>query len=199
MHEEKESVGPANPRSFYFQRTNDKPTLCQFSFASSPHRFYGCRQTSVGQVVAKKLRREFVDMDAVIEQDEGMAISKIFETRGESYFRARESDVCARLATRENLVVATGGGALVNPQNRAQFRDAFIVCLDAAADEIYNRLKEQTHRPLLSSPNTEQRIVELLSARREAYAHIEWHVDTTGKTVDQIADEIVELLERNGT
>ena len=159
--------------------------------------FMGAGKTSVGQVVSEKLGREFVDMDVVIETQEGMPIRKIFETRGEAYFRARESELCARLAARENLVVATGGGALVNPHNRAQFDDAFVVCLDATPDELLGRLQgEQTQtRPLLASPNPRQRIVELLDARREAYAQIEWHLDTNGKTVEQIAEEIVALVQ----
>ncbi len=156
--------------------------------------FMGAGKTSVGQVVAQKLGRDFVDIDAVIEEEEGMPISKIFETRGEAYFRAREAEWCARLARRDRLVIATGGGALVNPSNRAQFKDAFVVCLDATPDEIYNRLKGQANRPLLASPSPQQRIVELMSARRDAYAQIEWHLDTTGKSIDQVADEIVGLL-----
>lgn len=156
--------------------------------------FMGAGKTSVGQVVAQKLGREFVDMDAVIEAEEKMTISKIFETRGEAYFRARESEWCARLAARPNLVIATGGGTLVNPDNRAQFKDAFVICLDASPKEIYARLKDQHNRPLLKAPNPQQRIVELLSARRDAYAQIEWHLETSGKTIEQVADEIVGLL-----
>lgn len=156
--------------------------------------FMGAGKTSVGQAVAQKLGRDFVDMDVVIEAEEKMSISKIFETYGEAYFRARESQLCARLAVRPNLVIATGGGALINPNNRAQFKDAFIVCLDATPNEIYDRLKDQHNRPLLKSANPQQRIVELLSARRDAYAQIEWHLETSGKTVEQVADEIVGLL-----
>lgn len=156
--------------------------------------FMGAGKTSVGQVVAQKLGRDFIDMDVVIEEEEKRSIPKIFETKGESYFRARESELCARLAMRHNLVVATGGGALVNPNNRAQFKDAFVVCLDATPSEIYGRLKDQDHRPLLKSTNPQQRIVELMSARRDAYAEIEWHLETTGKTIDQVAEEIVRLL-----
>ncbi|MEW5717511.1 MAG: shikimate kinase, partial [Chloroflexota bacterium] len=156
--------------------------------------FMGTGKTSVGQVVADKLGRQFIDMDVIIEANEGMPIPKIFETRGEAYFRAREAELCAQLALREDLVVATGGGALVNPQNRAQFKDAFVVCLDATPDEIFNRLHGATNRPLLASPKPRQRIVELLDARRDAYAQIEWHLETTGKTIEQVAEEIVTLL-----
>jgi len=156
--------------------------------------FMGAGKTSVGQVVSRKLARDFVDMDVLIEEEEGMPISKIFEARGEAYFRTREALWCERLATRNNLVIATGGGTWVNPSNRLWFKDAFVICLDAAPDEIYNRLKEQTHRPLLASANAQQRIIELMAARRDAYAQVEWHLDTTGKTIEQVAEEIVSLL-----
>ena len=157
--------------------------------------FMGTGKTSVGQVVAEKLGREFVDMDVLIQAEEGMTISKIFETRGEAYFRAREAELCARLAARDNPVISTGGGTLVNPQNRAQFGEAFVICLDAGTDDILDRLNGALDRPLLRSPNPRQRIVELFDARREAYAQIEWHLDTTGKTVEQVADEIAGLLQ----
>jgi shikimate kinase/3-dehydroquinate synthase len=156
--------------------------------------FMGAGKTSVGQAIAAKLGREFVDMDILIEKEEGMSIPKIFETHGEAYFRARETEWCSRLAAQSHLVVATGGGALVNPSNRARFKDAFTVCLDAGPDEIYNRLKEEHHRPLLATANPQQRIVELMEARRDAYAQIEWHLDTTRKTIDQVAEEIMGLL-----
>ncbi len=156
--------------------------------------FMGAGKTSVGHVVAQKLGREFVDMDVVLEDEEKMPISKIFETRGEAYFRAREAELCARLSLRRNLVIATGGGALVNSINRDQFKDAFVICLDATPDEIYRRLKGQGNRPLLATPNPQQRIIELMSARRDAYAQVEWHLDTTGKSIAQVADEIVGLL-----
>ncbi|MBI4787951.1 MAG: 3-dehydroquinate synthase [Chloroflexi bacterium] len=157
--------------------------------------FMGTGKTSVGQVVAEKLGREFVDMDVLIQAEEGMTVSKIFETRGEAYFRAREADLCGRLAERENPVISTGGGTLVNPQNRTQFGEALVVCLDAEPDDILDRLNGARDRPLLKSPNPRQRIIELLDARREAYAQIEWHLNTTGKTVEQVADEIVGLLQ----
>ena len=159
--------------------------------------FMGTGKTSVGQVVAEKLGREFADMDVLIQAEEGMSISKIFETRGEAYFRAREAELCARLAARDNPVISTGGGTLVNPQNRVRFGEAFVVCLDAEPDEILDRLSGARDRPLLaqSVPNPRQRIVELLDSRREAYAQIEWHLNTTGKTVEQVADEIVGLLQ----
>ncbi len=157
--------------------------------------FMGAGKTSAGKLVAERLGRDFIDMDLAIEAAEGMAVARIFETKGEPYFRTLESQWCERLSKGENLVVATGGGALVDPANRERFRDALVVCLDAEAEEIYNRLKEQGNRPLLMTPNPHQRIVELMDARRDAYTRVEWHLSTNAKTVEQVADEIVALLQ----
>ncbi len=173
--------------------TNPKPTKSPVLLVLTG--FMGTGKTTVGQAVADRLGREFVDMDVAIEAEEGMPVRKIFETRGESYFRGREAEWCARLAVSGNRVVATGGGTLVNPQNRAHFADALVVCLEAAPDEVLGRLRGSHDRPLLETADPRQRIVELMDARREAYAQIEWHLDTTGKTIDQVAAEIVELLQ----
>lgn len=153
--------------------------------------FMGTGKTSVGRVVAAKLQREFVDMDAVIEAREGTSVETIFKARGEEYFRAREAELCSELAARENLVIATGGGALVNPHQRAAFASAMVVCLDAAPEKILARLGRALDRPLLASADPRRRVEELLAARRAAYAQIQWHVDTTDKTVQQVAEEIL--------
>ncbi|MEI6385770.1 MAG: shikimate kinase [Spirochaetota bacterium] len=156
--------------------------------------FMGSGKTSTGKAVARRLGCDFMDMDAAIEKAEGMPISRIFEKQGEAYFRLRESELCVRLATRKNLVVSTGGGVFVNPANRELFKDALVVCLDADSREVYNRLRNDGRRPLLTTADPYQQIVELMEARRSAYAHVEWHIDTKGKTVDEVADEIVVVL-----
>ena len=156
--------------------------------------FMGTGKSASGRLVANKLGWAFVDMDSAIEAEEGMTVAAIFETRGEPYFRAREADWCERLASRDHLVVATGGGALIDPANRARFLDAFVVCLDAEPEELYERLKGQTNRPLIASADPRRRIDELLAARRDAYAQIKYHVDTTGKSAQQVAEEILRLF-----
>ena len=156
--------------------------------------FMGTGKSSSGRLVANKLGWAFVDLDGAIEAEEGMSVAAIFETRGEPYFRAREAEWCERLALRDHLVVATGGGALVDSANRARFHNAFVVCLDAVPDELYERLKGKTNRPLIASPDPRRRIAELLAARRDAYTQIEWHVDTTGKSDEQVAEEIIAIF-----
>lgn len=156
--------------------------------------FMGTGKTSAGRVVAQKLAREFVDMDEVLAAREGKTAPEIFESSGEEYFRARESELCAELGARDNLVIATGGGALVNSRNREVFANAFIICLDASFDAILARLNGVQDRPLLAQGNLRQRVEGLLKARQDAYAHIGRHLDTTDKSVDQVAAEILEIF-----
>jgi 3-dehydroquinate synthase len=151
--------------------------------------FMGTGKTEVGRLLAARLKREFVDMDHVLADRAGLAIAEIFERYGEPDFRARESSLCRELAARRGLVIATGGGALVSPENRAAFANADIVCLDASVNEILHRLNGQTGRPLLAG-DPRARIESLLAARHAAYAEIPWHIDTDGRTPDEAASEI---------
>ncbi len=178
--------------------------------------FMGTGKTSVGRLAARRLNREFVDMDQVLAAREGASVAQIFSREGEAYFRARERELCAELAARDGLVIATGGGALVDPVNRARFADATVICLDASADEILRRLNGAEDRPLLNSkfqiPNYElrvtnyefpssgrhERIEELLTARREAYAKIPLHVDTTGRAIEEVASQVLEQFAARG-
>jgi shikimate kinase/3-dehydroquinate synthase len=164
--------------------------------------FMGAGKTSVGRVAARRLDREFVDMDQVIAAREGAPVAEIFARYGEAYFRARERELCAELAARDDLVIATGGGTLMDPVNRTQFASATVICLDASAEAILHRLNGTGDRPLLNSEfgirNSElddgrrERIQELLAARREAYAQIPVHVDTTGRAIEDVARQVLE-------
>ena len=156
--------------------------------------FMGTGKTAVGREVARRLVLPFVDMDAVIEFRAGKLISRIFAEEGEAVFRQMEADLCGELAGQDGAVIATGGGALVNPANReALAASSVLICLQAGVDEILGRVGKAEDRPLLSVPDPEGEVRELLAARRDAYAAIPWQVDTSGRTPSQIADEIVAL------
>jgi shikimate kinase len=156
--------------------------------------FMGTGKTSVGQLVADRLGRAFVDMDTIIETRENKTVQEIFASRGEAYFRQCEMELCKELRGRRNLVIATGGGTLVDPENRACFHDAFVFCLDATVDTLVGRLKNATDRPLMQGEELRGRVNSLLLARRSAYEEIDMHIDTTGKTVDQVAAEIIAMF-----
>lgn len=155
--------------------------------------FMGTGKTSVGRALAQRLDRVFVDMDTWLEEREGMSIAQLFASKGEAYFRARESALCRELAAGESLVIATGGGAMVDAQNRLAFQNAQLICLDARADEIARRLEQDTARPLLQGDSRAQ-IENLLAARRAAYAQIALHISTDGQSPEQIAQAIVTRL-----
>lgn len=156
--------------------------------------FMGTGKSAVGQAVAEKMGREFVDMDARIEAEFGKPISAIFAEEGEPIFRAAETQLAQRLGAAENLVIATGGGALVNPHNRAALAEhGVLVCLTATVDEIVARLGESEDRPLLAGDDVtrKQRIRDLLHTRRHAYAAIAHQVETTGLAPDEVAEAVL--------
>jgi 3-dehydroquinate synthase len=158
--------------------------------------FMGTGKSAVGRVVAQRLGRKFVDMDNAIVLRAGKPIPRIFAEYGESAFRALESEVCAELSEQENLVIATGGGALVNADNRRTMTDSgTVVCLNASPDEILRRVGGDDSRPLLNVPDPRARIEELLEVRRAAYQAIPWQIDTTALSIDEVAEQVIGLAD----
>ena len=150
--------------------------------------FMGAGKTTVGQILASKLNREFVDMDAVIEARAQMTIPQIFARRGEDVFRAHERRLVYELALRSGLVIATGGGALIDDAMRdTMAQSGMVVCLNASKADIRERLAENANRPLAAGWE------RLFEARRSAYAGMPYQIMTTGKTPEEIADEIAAL------
>jgi shikimate kinase/3-dehydroquinate synthase len=156
--------------------------------------FMGTGKSAVGEEVARRLGWPFVDMDDVIVERAGKSIPRIFAENGERAFRALESQVCADLSAQAGLVIATGGGALVNADNRrVMMRGGTVVCLNADPDEILRRVGDDDGRPLLNVPDPRARIAELLDVRRAAYQAIPWQIETTGLSVEQVAEGVITL------
>jgi 3-dehydroquinate synthase len=158
--------------------------------------FMGTGKTVVGQAVARRLGRPFVDIDAEIEARAGKPIPRVFAEDGEAAFRQLETALCEELSTQRGLVVATGGGALVDPGNRARMMESgTVVCLTCGVDEILNRVKRErkANRPLLDVSNPRAEIERLLEVRREAYQAIPWQVDTTGLSLEQVATRVIQI------
>jgi shikimate kinase/3-dehydroquinate synthase len=158
--------------------------------------FMGTGKTIVGQEVARRLGRPFVDMDVEIEKRAGKPVPRIFAEDGEAAFRQMEAALCEELSAQEGLVIATGGGALVSPANRAvTMKGGTVVCLTCAADEILRRVGGNPDRPLLDVADPRAEVKRLLAARREAYQAIPWQVDTTDLLVEEAAARIVALAD----
>lgn len=158
--------------------------------------FMGTGKTVVGQEIARRLSRPFVDMDGEIKARAGKSIPRIFAEDGEDTFRQMEASLCGELSTQRGLVIATGGGALVDPTNRAtMMRSGSIVCLTCDVDEILRRVNGggNPDRPLLNVADPRTEVERLLEMRREAYRAIPWQVDTTGLSVEEVATRVIEV------
>jgi len=157
--------------------------------------FMGTGKTTVGRRIAKVLSRRFVDTDRRIEADYG-PIPEIFATKGEAAFRALERQVATDLSQESGLVVATGGGLLVDPDNAAALASTGrIFCLYASPAVIFDRVlgPGRAHRPLLDVPDPRAKVAELLAARADAYKAFE-QVDTDHRNAYAIASDIVSRL-----
>jgi shikimate kinase len=157
--------------------------------------FMGTGKTTVGRCIAASLQRQFIDTDEKIIEEAGKPISQIFSEDGEAAFRHIERRVCRFLAGQRWLVIATGGGMLIDESNlRVMMASGFVVCLNATPEEIRQRLAGETGRPLFSGDWE-----SLLEKRRAVYAKIPCQIDTVGKTPNQIAQEIIELWQNAST
>ena len=157
--------------------------------------FMGCGKTSVGRVLSSRLGCDFVDLDQAIVSEAGASINEIFSSQGEPAFRRLESQALARIARRDCVVVSTGGGAVIAPQNRAVMRQSgSIVNLTASVDAIAARLSGDSERPLLQGNASVEHIRNMIEGREEFYADADLRIDTTAKTVEAVADEILDSL-----
>jgi shikimate kinase len=153
-------------------------------------------KSAVGRTLARKLRRRFVDLDKIIEKAESMKVKDIFAQKGEPYFRRCEKQVLAEVLAKSSQVIATGGGAVLNEENlRLLLARTLLICLTASKDVLLKRLGSGAKRPLLEDADRENRIEELLRQRETIYAQAHYHIDTTGLTIDQVAERIIELEE----
>lgn len=157
--------------------------------------FMGVGKTSVGTQLAKDLGYAFVDTDTLIEADQNMTITAIFAKYGEPYFREVEARIVREVMERESQVVSTGGGAVIWDMNREAFKKAgLVVCLFARPEVIFDRIRQETHRPLLQTPDPLAKIKEMLDSRARFYAQADITIDTSEKSVDQIISEIKERI-----
>jgi shikimate kinase len=157
--------------------------------------FMGSGKTDAGKLAAARLGMTFVDMDQIIEQRHGQTISKIFETKGEPFFRQQERALVRELAGREDRVIATGGGVVLNPNNLRDFSSTgIVICCWVDAKVAHERTKNTKHRPLLGDQADRlARIETLLRERESLYKAISNRVDTSAISVQQQTNEILRI------
>ena len=157
--------------------------------------FMGTGKTSVGQRLARRLGMTYVDTDDIIEQTAGRRITDIFNQHGELYFRELESDAVRKVSRLDDHVISTGGGVVLRAENLEFLkRNGVVFCLMATSEEIWARVKHETHRPLLKAPNPVKKIHEMLKDREAYYALADCMIRTDGVPIERVADKIIEVF-----
>ncbi len=157
--------------------------------------FMGTGKSRIGWELSRRLSLTFIDTDRVVERVSNMRIADIFETFGEETFRDYETEVVRRSLRLDNVVVSTGGGTVLRPQNRLMLKSRGpIVVLQASAETIYRRTR-RNKRPVLEMGDPHERIRTLLEQRSEAYRDAaSMIVSTDGRDSSHVVEEIVERL-----
>ena len=142
----------------------------------------GAGKTTIGRNLARLLQRDFVDLDAEIEARCGADIPWIFDVEGEQGFRDRESALLREMAGRQDLVVATGGGIVLRTENRLLLKErGLVIYLSVAPRELYERTRNDLHRPLLQVPNRREVIERLVAERDPLYREVATLVYSGGR------------------
>lgn len=157
----------------------------------------GAGKSTVGKVLAKKLGRRFLDADHVIEERCGVKIPVIFEMEGEAGFRKREAQTIRDVTAEENIILATGGGAVLLPENRKALSErGTVIYLHANPVELWHRTKGSEGRPLLKTGDPKKILENLYAVRDPLYREIADHIIETGRpSVNQLVNTLIMQLE----
>ncbi|MBM3370913.1 MAG: shikimate kinase [Burkholderiaceae bacterium] len=157
----------------------------------------GSGKSTVGKRLARALNRPFLDADSELERRCGVPIQTIFELEGEEGFRQRESELLRGLIGSPDLVLATGGGAVLRPENQAHLRQhCCVIYLQASLQDLWMRLRHDRSRPLLKAADPKARIAELLRFREPIYQSLAHYAVPTGRQApERVVQDIMRMLD----
>ncbi len=158
----------------------------------------GAGKSTVGKQLAKALGRDFYDTDKEIEKRTGVSISWIFEMEGEAGFRAREQKVIDELTELKNIVLATGGGAVLDEQNRRALRSrGYVVYLSASVEQLLRRTSRDKNRPLLQTGKPKDKIMALMAERTPLYQDVaDIELRTGDQSIQYVVTGLIKTLEQ---
>ncbi|MZP28496.1 shikimate kinase [Heliobacterium undosum] len=157
--------------------------------------FMGTGKSTVGRRLAARLGYRYVDTDAEVEQVTGLTIAQIFDLYGEVRFRSEETLMARKVAAMEGVVVATGGGIVLRPENVAALRsNGVLIGLEATPEVIWSRVARRGHRPLIKKDIRVDDIQEMMARRAPYYVCADMTVDTSRRTVTEIVEVILSYL-----
>ena len=159
----------------------------------------GVGKSTIGKILAKKLNYNFIDVDKLIEEKEGLSINLIFKNKSESYFRKLENEITLLELKKSNSVISLGGGAFMNNairKNAKKLSTSFW--LDVPIDELIRRLKKSKQRPLLFKRNTTETIKKIYFGRKEIYNEADHRIKCKSLRSKEIVEKILYLYEKSG-
>ena len=160
--------------------------------------FMGTGKTKVAKILSARLNMKYVSTDDLIEKKECISIQEIFSKKGEGHFRKVEKDVIKEASLMKDVVIDAGGGVVIDPENvKSLKKSGIVVCLWAEPGVIIERTKKYTHRPLLNVADPLGKIKELLEFRKPFYERADYHIRTSGMTVEKTVDEIEEVIKND--
>ncbi|MFQ6066038.1 MAG: shikimate kinase [bacterium] len=159
--------------------------------------FMGTGKSLVGKKLAKRLKMSYLDTDELIEKREAAKISRIFQEKGEQYFRTVETKIIKEVSGLDRCVISTGGGAILKAENLVALkRKGVIICLSANPKVILKRTSKSQNRPLLKSKDRERKVFHLLKTRRSFYDKADFEVDTSELTTTEVVERIEDFLRK---
>ncbi|BAU11269.1 shikimate kinase [Leptolyngbya sp. NIES-3755] len=155
----------------------------------------GVGKTTIGQLLAKRLDYDFLDVDQFIEQATGQTVSTIFADSGEAIFRQLETATLSQVSARLRRVVATGGGIVLAQENWSYLKHGVIIWLDVPVEQLKERLSQDATRPLLQNQDLTARLTQLSEERRSRYAQADIHIQVLpDETPEQVTEKIVNAI-----
>jgi len=155
----------------------------------------GSGKTTIGRKLAEKSGMKFVDTDELIVQKAGKSIKLIFAEEGELFFRDLESEIIEEVSRQENLVISTGGGAVLRDENTDNLKqNGVLFYLYAPAEELFERIKNDTERPLINTANPVETLKIIQERREVLYNQADFKINTCEKTPEEVVNEIINLF-----
>ena len=158
--------------------------------------FMATGKSTIARILSRKLRMEYIDLDKLIEEKNGITIPEIFSIHGEEYFRDLEKEAVKEVSHLENTIVSYGGGVCLDPDNIVVLKNkSKIILLQARAEDILDRTRSDHTRPLLTDKKNTEAIRKIMDERAESYSRAaDIVIDTSGKSVMNVIDEILKHL-----
>ena len=159
----------------------------------------GVGKSTIGKILAKKLKYNFIDVDKLIENKEGLSINLIFKNKGENHFRKIENDITLLELKKNNSIISLGGGAFLNNMIRKSAKKlSTSFWLDIPVEELIRRLKKNKQRPLLLNKNISETVKQIYFDRKRIYNEADHRIKCSSLNYEEIVNKILNLYEKSG-